>query len=74
MLLLARLFQIIYHPQNGWFEDAPLKGALLWEALFRGHCYSMPPQGTLWQEALSEGPVAGGPHRGLRDGLDPPPG
>ena len=51
MLLLARLFQIIYHPQNGWFEDAPLKGALLWEALFRGHCYSMPPQGTLWQEA-----------------------
>jgi hypothetical protein len=34
----------------------------------------MPPQGALGQEALSEGPVAAGPHRGRRDGLDPPPG
>ena len=34
----------------------------------------MPPQGALWQEALSEGTIAGGPHRGLRDGLDPPHG
>src|SRR5439155_13037993 len=56
--LLAEGFgtQINYHPQSGWFEDAPLKGgaviglppqgALWQEALFRGHCDGLPPQGA----------------------------
>ena len=75
---------INYHPQSGWFEDAPLKGGAVlglppqgarWEeALFRGHGDGLPPQGARWQEALSEGTVVGGPHRGLRDCLDPPHG
>ena len=37
---------INYHPQSGWFEDAPLKG---------GAVMGMPPQGALLQEAPAGG-------------------
>src|SRR5215510_9172714 len=60
--VLFSISKINYHPQSGWFEDAPLKGgAVMACALFRGHCYGMPPQGALLPEALSEGTVVGCP-------------
>lgn len=31
--------QINYHPQSGWFEDAPLKGGAVARSPLRGHCY-----------------------------------
>src|SRR6266700_1163385 len=40
--------QITYHPQSGWFEDAPLKGGAVRACPLRGHCR---------MEALSEGTV-----------------
>src|SRR5262245_42551720 len=40
------LHQINYHPQSGWFEDAPLKGAAVMVCPHRGHCGRRPPQGA----------------------------
>src|SRR5262249_53466209 len=75
---------INYHPQSGWFEDAPLKGGAVMVCPRWGRCcrkpsgggavIALPPLGALCQEALSEGTVAGGPRRGLTDCLDPPRG
>jgi hypothetical protein len=74
-LLAGKTVKVNYHPQSGWFEDAPLKGGAViacplrghccMEALFRGHCCRRPSQRALLQEA---------PLRGLRDCLDPPHG
>jgi hypothetical protein len=44
--------EINYHPQSGWFEDAPLKGGAVRAGPLRGHC---------GLAALSEGTVAGSP-------------
>jgi hypothetical protein len=36
-------FQINYHPQSGWCEDAPLKGGAVIAGPLRGHCCRRPP-------------------------------
>src|SRR6266446_7540575 len=32
------MVEINYHPQSGWFEDAPLKGGAVAGGPLRGHC------------------------------------
>jgi hypothetical protein len=58
------IVKINYHPQSGWFEDAPLKGGAVRAGPLRGRCCRSPPQGALLWEALSEGAVAGSPPSG----------
>ena len=54
--------QINYHPQSGWFEDAPLKGGAVARSPLRGHCYwDSLLQKALLQAALPEGTVVGCP-------------
>jgi hypothetical protein len=48
-------FQINYHPQSGWCEDAPLKG---------GAVVGSPLQRALLWHAPVRGAVAGSPLRG----------
>src|SRR5262245_39158223 len=51
----AALIQINYHPQSGWFEDAPLKGGAVAGSPRRGHWGRRPPQGA----AALPGPALG---------------
>ena len=47
--------QINYHPQSGWFEDAPLKGGAVMGCPCKGRCCRKPS---------SEGTVMACPQRG----------
>jgi hypothetical protein len=81
-LITPHLPKINYHPQSGWFEDAPLKGGAVIAGPLRGHCcrkpssegtvIACPRRGRCDRRPSSEGTVAGGPLRGLRAYLDPP--
>jgi hypothetical protein len=39
--------EINYHPQSGWFEDAPLKGGAVWYAPTGGAVVGSPLQRAL---------------------------
>jgi hypothetical protein len=39
--------KINYHPQSGWFEDAPLKGGAVWYAPTGGAVVGSPLQRAL---------------------------
>ena len=56
--------QINYHPQSGWFEDAPLKGGTVVASPLRGHrCRRPSPEGTVIRSPLG-GHRGGSPLRG----------
>jgi len=73
---------ISYHPQSGWFEDAPLKGGAVIAGPLRGHCcrkpYSegtviaCPPRGRCYRRPSLRALLQEAPRRGLRAYLDPP--
>src|SRR5262249_30965265 len=73
---------INYHPQSGWFEDAPLKGGAVIAGPLRGHCcrkpYSegtviaCPPRGRCYRRPSLRALLQEAPRRGLRAYLDPP--
>ncbi len=48
--------EINYHPQSGWFEDAPLRGALRQDALNRGPWRRMMPLGAAGARWSPRGP------------------